>query len=63
MPIDEEPMACDVEQSAQPGQAKSKYNLREMSIILDEWTRACDTTINTLSNEISKIYLASSNKK
>ena len=45
--------------SAAPIQQNSKQNnqidLREISIILDGWSRTCDTVLNTLDDQINKI--------
>lgn len=34
---------------------ENQIDLREISIILDGWSRTCDTVLNTLSDQITKV--------
>lgn len=34
---------------------QEKPDLREIAIILDSWSRTCDTLLNTLETQINKI--------
>lgn len=40
----------------------NQIDLREMSIILDGWSRTCDTVLNTLSDQLTKIARSNSEK-
>lgn len=46
------PCAMDITSS---GEASNKVDLREISIILDGWSRTCDQILNTLDEQITKI--------
>lgn len=48
MEVDQKPSTEQLNQS-------QTANLREVSIVLDGWSRTCDTVLNTLNDQINKI--------
>lgn len=61
------PMEEDQKMSAeiieQEVSKQNQVDLREISIILDSWSRTCDTVLNTLSDQITKIIKNNTNVK
>lgn len=49
-------MAEDIPKASSSGPNHQKpIDLREISIILDGWSRTCDTVLDTLNEQINKI--------
>lgn len=52
---DNENVMEDDSTSQQRLSEENQIDLREISIILDGWSRTCDTVLNTLSDQITKV--------
>lgn len=52
---DNENIMEDDSNSQQRLSKENQIDLREISIILDGWSRTCDTVLNTLSDQITKV--------
>lgn len=53
--VDEEQKMSTEPATNQAKTRQSQIDLREISIILDGWSRTCDTVLNTLNDQIAKI--------
>lgn len=52
---DDQKMSTDSNNQLQQTPKQDQIDLREISIILDGWSRTCDTVLNTLSDQITKV--------
>lgn len=59
----EEDQKMSTEVIEQEAPEQNQVDLREISITLDSWSRTCDTVLNTLSDQITKIIKNNSNAK
>lgn len=52
---DDQKMSTDTNNLNQTTTKQDQIDLRGISIILDGWSRTCDTVLNTLSDQIAKV--------